>query len=326
MKMCRGVERHRVSMLAALLESDDVMLPARLPGGVRIVRLAPAAWMIVPRRPDGQPIALSAGVHGDETAPVELLADLLDQLVAGNLELRVPLFAVFGNIAALRAGRRFLDVDLNRLFAGASPIALETLRAVALAEAFCQFAGKHPAPLHLDLHSAIRASHFERFAIYPNAAEALPDPMQMARLGACGIQAVLIAPDRATTFSAYSTRVLGGESYTIELGRVQVLGSGAADELADVRVALEAMLARRPLPAPITVPRVFRIRLEIVKQSDAFRLNVPDDAPNFTPLEAGGLIAEDGAMRWYAEDGDHIVFPNPAVQIGLRAGLLVQAA
>jgi succinylglutamate desuccinylase len=320
-------EGARVSLLAALLASDDAALPAQLPDGSRVERLAPAVWSITPAdAADARAVSLSAGIHGDETAPVEMLARLLDRLVAGEIAPHVPLFVVFGNLAALRAGTRFIDVDLNRLFAGAAPAAIETGRAKALSEAFTRFARLNPAPLHLDLHSAIRASHYERFAIFPNAGESAPDDAQRALLAACGVQAVLAGPHTASTFSAFSTRSFGGESYTMELGRVRQIGAGAADEFAATAATLEALVTASALPAPVAEPSVFRIAREIVKQSEAFRLNLPEDAPNFSPLAAGALIAEDGPTRWYAEAGEHIVFPNPAVRVGLRAGLLVRPA
>ena len=316
-----------MSLLADLLASDDAALPAQLPDGSRVEKLAPAVWSITPASAaKARAVAFSAGIHGDETAPVEMLARLLDRLVAGEIAPRVPLFVAFGNLNALRAGTRFIDIDLNRLFAGASPAAVETARAKALSKAFTRFATRHPAPLHLDLHSAIRASHYERFAIFPNAQEAAPGAAEMALLAACGVEAVLAGPDSASTFSAFSTRSFGGESYTMELGRVRQIGAGAADEFAAAAATLDALVTASPLPPATTTPRVFSIAREIVKLSEAFRLNLPDDAPNFSPLAAGSLIAEDGATRWYAEAGEHIVFPNPSVRVGLRAGLLVRPA
>ncbi len=316
-----------MSVLAALLENDLATLPPRLPDGACVAKLAPAVWAITPEREGaGRALVLSAAIHGDETAPVEMLVALIERLVAGEIVLRVPLLIAFGNLAALRAGVRYIDVDLNRLFANAAGDAHEASRARELIDAYGRFAACHRAPLHFDLHSAIRVSYFERFAIFPNAAEAAPAAEQMARLAACGIEAVLIGPDSAPTFAAFSARSFGGESYTLELGRVRELGGGLSGEFATVAASLVALMTDAALPAVDAVPQVFRITREIVKQSDAFRLALPEDAPNFSPLAAGALVAEDAATRWFAEAGECIVFPNPAVRIGLRAGLLVRPA
>ena len=53
-------------------------------------------------------------------------------------------------------------------------------------------------------------------------------------------------------------------------------------------------------------------------------LNVASDVPNFTPFRAGTVLAHDGDYRYrVTHDEERIVFPNPKVKPGLRAGLLV---
>ena len=49
------------------------------------------------------------------------------------------------------------------------------------------------------------------------------------------------------------------------------------------------------------------------------------ETANFTALETGAMIARDGDLAWHAQAGECIVFPNPAVKPGLRAGVLVIA-
>jgi succinylglutamate desuccinylase len=46
---------------------------------------------------------------------------------------------------------------------------------------------------------------------------------------------------------------------------------------------------------------------------------------NFTALPDGFVIAEDGAQR-YVPAGERILFPNPGVKPGLRAGIVVEPA
>jgi succinylglutamate desuccinylase len=63
---------------------------------------------------------------------------------------------------------------------------------------------------------------------------------------------------------------------------------------------------------------------QITKQSDAFELHVAADVPNFTPFARGTVLANDAGYRYVvAHDEERIVFPNPTVKPGLRAGLLV---
>jgi succinylglutamate desuccinylase len=64
---------------------------------------------------------------------------------------------------------------------------------------------------------------------------------------------------------------------------------------------------------------------EIIKHSDSFHLHLPADIENFSELSKGYLLAEDLAeMRWVVEEeGARIIFPNPRVKNGLRAGILI---
>jgi len=63
---------------------------------------------------------------------------------------------------------------------------------------------------------------------------------------------------------------------------------------------------------------------QITKQSEAFELFVANDVPNFTPLPRDTLVARDGSYRYQvSHDEERIVFPNPSVKPGLRAGLMV---
>ncbi|WP_443690464.1 succinylglutamate desuccinylase/aspartoacylase domain-containing protein, partial [Pseudomonas sp.] len=64
---------------------------------------------------------------------------------------------------------------------------------------------------------------------------------------------------------------------------------------------------------------------EIIKHSDAFKLNLPADIENFSELDQGFLLANDLAdTRWVVEEqGARIIFPNPKVKNGLRAGILI---
>lgn len=316
-----------MGLLAELLISDGVQLPARLPGGAQVQALAPAVWAVLPEAPAGRPLLLSAGIHGDETAPIELLCGIVDELLSGTLVPRVPLLIAFGNLAAVRAARRYLDDDLNRLFGESSmpSHSREWPRATALKDATALFCATHGSALHFDLHSAIRDSRYACFAIAPLAEGAVPDAIPLDLLAACGIEAVLATTAKVPTFSAYTTRNLACVAYTFELGRVRQLGEGAADEFAAAGACLRACIgAMAPAPAA-RLPRVYRVSRELIKHSDAFEMFLEPETANFTALETGAMIARDGDLAWHAQAGECIVFPNPAVKPGLRAGLLVIA-
>ncbi|PRD20577.1 UNVERIFIED_CONTAM: ltaE [Trichonephila clavipes] len=71
--------------------------------------------------------------------------------------------------------------------------------------------------------------------------------------------------------------------------------------------------------------QLFAVSREIIKHSDSFQLHLPADIENFTELKPGYLLAEDIAdTRWLVEEqGARIIFPNPRVKNGLRAGILI---
>src|SRR6478609_4012503 len=54
-------------------------------------------------------ILISAGIHGDETAPVEILAEILSSLLDDPHGLRASLFIVIGNPDAIALQKRYVD-------------------------------------------------------------------------------------------------------------------------------------------------------------------------------------------------------------------------
>jgi len=138
-------------------------------GGVRWQWLDEGVLELTPAHVDEttRSVLVSAGVHGDETAPIELLSQLVADIAAGRVPLACRVLVVLGNAAAMRAGERYLDDDLNRLFGGRHarvPDSRESPRAAALEAAAQRFFSKAPeasrAPFarwHLDMHTAIRA-------------------------------------------------------------------------------------------------------------------------------------------------------------------------
>ena len=124
-------------------------------------------------------IVLSCGVHGNETAPIEICAALVQQLLTGKLKLKHRLLVLFGNPAAINAGSREISENLNRLFSGhhsmgAGLINAERKRAKALEDYVSRFYNEVrvtdsvPRNRYLyDLHTAIRGSRFEKFAVFP---------------------------------------------------------------------------------------------------------------------------------------------------------------
>ena len=279
----------------------------------------------------GLDLVLSAGIHGNETAPIELLDELLQAIARGDLQPRARLLVVFGNPEAMRRGERFVEQDLNRLFAGrhAEQVGFEAMRANDLEHHLSNFFSRPGRQrLHYDLHTAIRGSKIEQFALQPYAVGRSPCPQQLVRLAQAGIAAVLLQDKPGITFSAFSYAHLQAEAFTLELGRARPFGRNQQVDLQALRQSLWQLIegCETPVdPAALERLQLFRVSRELIKHSDAFRLHLPDTVENFSELAQGSLLAEDIAgSRWLVEEAQaRIIFPNPRVANGLRAGLLV---
>lgn len=283
---------------------------------------APAAWPSV---------LVSAGVHGDETAPVEIVDAIVSDIARGALPLACRLLVVLGNIDAMRAGRRYIDDDLNRLFCARhahSATSREVVRAALIEAASARFfdaAAPCGAALrwHLDMHTAIRASVFERFALLPHTGE-MPSRAMFNWLAQAHIEAVLLHTEKGATYTQYTAETAGAASCTLELGKVHPFGENDLARFAAADRAVRALISGAPEEGEAPMPRVFTVVDQITKQSDAFELLLDADVSNFTALDKGTLLARDGAYRYVVEHEEaRIVFPNAGVKPGLRAGLIV---
>ncbi|WP_174385436.1 succinylglutamate desuccinylase [Burkholderia metallica] len=289
-------------------------------------------------------VLVSAGVHGDETAPIELLSMLVRDLASGALPLACRLLVVLGNVPAMRAGERYLDDDLNRLFGGRHaqvPASREAPRAAQLeaaASAFFAAAPASSARWHIDMHTAIRASVFEQFALLPHTGTP-PTRAMVEWLGDARIAAVLLHTAKGNTYSHFTAEHCGALACTLELGKVRPFGQNDLARFAPADRAVRKLVSGGRGGHPSTevdaggghprgghppLPRVFTVIDQITKQSDALELFVAADVANFTAFPRGTVLAQDGDYRYTVQhDEERIVFPNPTVKPGLRAGLLV---
>lgn len=274
-------------------------------------------------------LLLSVGIHGDETAPIEMLAHLLSDLAREPHALALDLMVVVGNPDAIAQGKRFVDADLNRLFCtgrGALQSAAEAARAELIMQAGAAFfASARGEKWHLDLHTAIRPSLYPTFAVIPDVIADAGKRALIAWLGGAGIGAAILNAQPAPTFSAYSASQFGATSCTAELGQVGALGQNDLSALALTQAALAALLrSGDTLAFRHRPPQVFQVAQEIVKQSEHFRMAFDRHTQNFTPLAPGAVIAHDGAtVHRVGPVTEYVVFPNPEVRVGQRAGLMV---
>ncbi|MCH4562149.1 MULTISPECIES: succinylglutamate desuccinylase [Halomonas] len=304
----------------------------RIPGG-RYRLLGPGLLELIPDQPGEAPRAtvLSAGIHGNETAPIELLGECLARLEAGLTRLGAPVLVILGNLEAIRRAERYVSTNLNRLFRrDIDEVGMEPDRARELMAAVDGFHARHPAHsrLHYDLHTAIRDSRYPCFVVSPYAATAVA-PEQWRWFAAAGIQAVLHQHRHSWTFSHYSKHYHGAQAFTLELGRALPFGHNDLAALAPMGRLLESLIAgREPAAGDPGRMAFFQVEHELMREAEAFRLCFPDDTPNFTEFAPGTLLAEDGKAGDYRVGATplRVVFPNAQVEPGARAALLVSPA
>ncbi|AFP32219.1 succinylglutamate desuccinylase [Marinobacter sp. BSs20148] len=332
--------------LSHTLENASKALPQcrhRLPGGGELVQLGTGILQVSPpvnrQNTHQDAMMISAGVHGNETAPIEVLNQLVNELLSGTLQPACPALLILGNPQAMVTGQRFIDANLNRLFSGAhrrdevrqTP---EAERAQQL-EQLCQTFAEQTQALglalsHYDLHTAIRSSQREKFALYAFVAGRQVPAEQCAFLLEADVHTLLLQHKAGTTFASFSSSALKAQSFTVELGQVKPFGQNDLSRFQGIHNALERRLAGLPAPASAATPgepaemAIFQVVHEILNSGEGFQFHVPDDVANFTQYAPGTVIWEDSHQRYcVGEKPEAIVFPNRDVPIGQRVGLLV---
>lgn len=307
-----------------------------LPSGVKVNIIGPGIIQFYP--PDvsqrHQFIVLSSGIHGNETAPIELCDELVKQIFLGALIPVHPVMFLFGNLDAMAIAERFVEENMNRMFgepySATQPTTnREQRRAKTLKKAVAEFFAQAPAKamrLHYDLHTAIRESKNEKFAVYPYLHDKPYSRYQLAMLNACGVQTVLLSASPTTTFSYYSSQYHQAHAFTVELGKVKAFGQNDMANFANVRSTLRNLIGQRAFSVDDDISEVtlYRINQVINRNHEDFTLHFADDTPNFTGFEKGYCLASEKGRRYETEqDGEAIVFPNANVALGQRALLTV---
>lgn len=277
-------------------------------------------------------IILSCGVHGNETAPIEICDDLVKGILTGALTLAHDVLFLFGNLPAMDIAERFVEENMNRLFSGAHSkgeglVNAERVRAKQLEEAVASFfeAGEGTR-YHYDLHTAIRASKNEKFAVYPYLHERVHSKGQLAFLAACGVKTILLSESSTTTFSYFSSYQFNAHAFTVELGKVRPFGQNDMSRFEDARQAITQLITQAEYAPTVDMDEldIYRVNQVINRNEEQFTLHFDEDTPNFTDYPKGTVLASEPGKEYVAEqDGEAIVFPNAKVAIGQRALLTV---
>lgn len=327
---------HKNIIRHTLATRDEEVTPRHdiLSAGTEVTLLDNGIMRFEPNTACDTSLVISCAVHGNETAPIEIVSKIIDDLLAEEQKCAQRVLFVFGNPWAMAAGQRFIDVNMNRLFCGDwqhQDLSLPEVKRAAKLEAYvANFFAEEPVTVnrryHYDCHTAIRASACERFAVYPYVPGRKLPESQQAFLDRADIHTVLLQQTEANTFSSFTSLAQNAESFTLELGRVRPFGENDLTRFSGIDQALRSLIAGEPLPsAPETSVDGFTVHHSIEKTSDQWEFFVADDVANFTEFLPGSVIWRDGEAQYVVgEESEYIVFPNRQVPVGQRAGLMLK--
>ena len=280
-------------------------------------------------------IVLSSGIHGNETAPIELCQDLIQKILTNQIEITERVLFIFGNPPAINAYKREVEENLNTLFSGNHSKNkdiqnAERTRGELIEKMITRFFSQSQPQTKrylYDLHTAIRGSLFEKFAIYPFTHGKAFEKEQFDFLFQSEVQAVLFMKSAATTLSYYGANTHNALSLTIELGKVRPFGENDMSRFEACRNSILKLILGQNIStgvSPLDQLQLFDVKQSIPKLSEKFELLFANDLFNFTSFPVGTAIARDENIEYKIEsEGDAIVFPNPRVAIGHRAMWIV---
>ncbi|MCJ8292806.1 MAG: succinylglutamate desuccinylase [Colwellia sp.] len=288
-------------------------------------------------------IVISSGIHGNETAPIEIVQQLISDMVAQKTQVKHRTLFIMGHPVAMNIAKRFQTENLNRLFCGKhkgiAPC-FEKDRAEKLETYVSDFfnAGctkdtsansidSEVTNYHYDLHTAIRNSKHEKFAIYPYQGDKPWDKEQLSFMAACGVNTILFGHGPTGTFSYYSSANFSAHAFTVELGKVRPFGENNMANFSAMTEKLTALICDEELLLNSFDNKDFNLYTalgDITKVSDNFKLFIDDAASNFTDYPVDTLLSTDTGEEYRTtQPGESIVFPNAKVGNGQRAVLMV---
>ncbi len=301
------------------------------PWGKVLFHKTPGVIEIIPHSSIQEKIAISVGVHGNETAPIEIAWEIIQLIQKGEISPCVNTLILFAHAPSMLAAKRFIDFNLNRLFNGNHkkyPEAMESPRAQELEVALLEFFNDPTRSMwHLDLHTAIRGSHHERFVVRPYYKDNRPiSEEELQVCASMGVEAILKTRKPATTYSGFSAESIGANSFTVELGKVELFGENDLSRFEMTKSTLIKILENgvQTLKSSHPVPIIYDVTKELINDHDKYKFFIAEDYLNFTPLQEGEVIEQNKEGLLKAKEGQSIVFPNPNVPQGQRTGLLVE--
>ena len=276
---------------------------------------------------DTKHIIISCGIHGDETAPMELVDKMVEDIESGFLTLKSRCLFIIAHPESTLKHTRYIDENLNRLFdERVHPMNREVAIAKHLKSQVTAFyqGTLESQRWHLDLHCAIRDSAHYSFVVSPKTRHPVRSQALFDYVASAHIDATLLSNSPSSTFSWYSAENFAAQALTMELGRVAKIGENDLDKLLAFDIATRDLLSNETAEHIAKPPVMYRVSRTIVRHQEDFDFLFDEQVANFTEFKHGEVFGHDGDKPLMAKnDNEAIVFPNRNVEIGQRAALMV---
>ncbi|MBL4829241.1 MAG: succinylglutamate desuccinylase [Aliivibrio sp.] len=313
------------------MSSEVVATETQLGNRTRVKLISRGIVEIIPFHCGGKDIIISAGVHGDETGPMELVDRIITDILNENIVLQHRCLFILAHPEATNQFTRFVGENLNRLF-GERHVETNKEHKIAnyLQTVVTHFYAKSEVKdrWHLDLHCAIRDSEHYTFAVSPHTANDTRSNELGGFLQASKIEALMLSTTASPTFSWYSAQNFSAQALTMELGKVAKIGENDLASLNDFDQGLRKLICAEQVTTECWDNSVksYQVSRTLTKRSDEFKLTFPNNQANFSFFPQGHLLATDiDSTQYHAiEGGEAVVFPNADVAINQRAALLVK--
>ncbi len=322
----------RQSFLHDSLDLDNEMPPQQfqIPSGATIKIVKRGVVEVIPHQINSKTksIILSAGIHGDETAPMELIDKLLTDIISQKLDIKHRCLFLYGHPEAACQHACFIEENLNRQFDDkCHSSSVESDIATEIKQIVSQFFNGTQMHLrwHLDLHCTIRGSKHYTFAVSPKVARAKSRSRELIHfLEKAKVEAILLSNSPASTFSWYSAEFFSAQALTIELGKAAPLGKNDLTKIESFHCALKGLITDQLTTIEASPVKKYRVTQTIKRLHEDFDFNFNDNIENFTQFEHGQVIGHNGETILFAKvEHEAVVFPNKYVEIGQRAALMV---
>jgi succinylglutamate desuccinylase len=262
-------------------------------------------------------LTVMGAVHGNEVAGAVVVTSFVRDLLHGVHRPTVPVGIVLGNAEAVRAGRRYLERDLNRSFGRPGTELHEDARARSLEPLLSRTA------LMVDVHQTSDASRTP-FFIFPYTS----DNVRFARGIAGEWPCVTHAGDTYGSDGLCSDEFVvgqGGIAITLELGQSgrdpyqEAAGTWAVGRA----LAVSEQVLRGRWPASVDPAHLYTWA-KLVQYPEA-RVSLRADLCNFSEVVAEEVIGTVDGKPLRAPASGWVLFPmRPAffAHLGARPGLL----